>query len=463
MKGLILFLSFCLGTIAWHTTGHFAVAYIAEKELREKNPKLLAKLVELLDVLKAFTKEKEHSFVESACFVDDIKAQSWKAFNAFHFYDLYTRGPNITPADLEKLPKSSVNIATTLAECRQTLRNTRETQIDDRLGKSLMLRFLIHLVGDVHQPLHAASRVTQDRTKGDSGGNAFKLSKPKSDLHTQWDHTLGIFTALKAPLEAKHWGYLGEMTKGITEEYTRDVLKEDLKIDKVNAWIKKGKDLTRNCYFGIEENGEVSEKYKKVAEPIIRRQLALGGYRLADMLIDTFKEGDLESYFAIHQKKGYVDDDTEDDRGRANSSDSSDSEDDDAPVAKTTKPNTPAKGTTSSKPATSKPNILKPIKPKKSPATDKAATKDKAVAKDKNAAKDKTAAKKGGLKVNKKGYESDNGAYEPSADDEMESEYDQNSAVEENEDGSAPEEEPRGYFSSFFGAIGNFFNGLFGG
>lgn len=60
-------------------------------------------------------------------------------------------------------------------ECEQTLYNKKESKVDVRFGKSFMLVFLIHLVGDIHQPLHNTSRVSKEHPKGDKGGNEFKI------------------------------------------------------------------------------------------------------------------------------------------------------------------------------------------------------------------------------------------------------------------------------------------------
>ena len=62
--------------------------------------------------------------------------------------------------------------------------------------KSYDLVWLIHLVGDVHQPLHAAERYRQNDPNGDSGGNGVKLRCAAavacaSNLHSLWDGMLG--------------------------------------------------------------------------------------------------------------------------------------------------------------------------------------------------------------------------------------------------------------------------------
>jgi hypothetical protein len=70
--------------------------------------------------------------------------------------------------------------------------------------KSYDLVWLEHLVGDVHQPLHATSRFSADLPRGDRGGNAVALcARPcKNELHAFWDKVLGTskspITAIKA-------------------------------------------------------------------------------------------------------------------------------------------------------------------------------------------------------------------------------------------------------------------------
>ena len=59
---------------------------------------------------------------------------------------------------------------------------------------------VLHLVGDVHQPLHSVSRFTSQTANGDSGGNSVKVCLPtsascsmnqSSALHSFWDGALG--------------------------------------------------------------------------------------------------------------------------------------------------------------------------------------------------------------------------------------------------------------------------------
>src|SRR5262249_37294414 len=57
--------------------------------------------------------------------------------------------------------------------------------------KSYDLVWLLHLVGDVHQPLHCSTRVSSTHRDGDSGGNDVHLSGTPSELHAFWDDLFG--------------------------------------------------------------------------------------------------------------------------------------------------------------------------------------------------------------------------------------------------------------------------------
>jgi hypothetical protein len=77
-------------------------------------------------------------------------------------------------------------------------------------GLSTAMRLLIHYVGDIHQPLHATSRVDHEHPKGDRGGNDFPLPSKKDaiygNLHAVWDSVLYEFSGYtKIPFSASDW------------------------------------------------------------------------------------------------------------------------------------------------------------------------------------------------------------------------------------------------------------------
>lgn len=62
-------------------------------------------------------------------------------------------------------------------------------------AKSFSLRLLIHYLGDVHQPMHALSRVNPEFPAGDRGGNSFPLKNHYgvAELHAAWDSVIYEF------------------------------------------------------------------------------------------------------------------------------------------------------------------------------------------------------------------------------------------------------------------------------
>jgi hypothetical protein len=77
------------------------------------------------------------------------------------------------------------NIETQIAAFRTVLASrTASNEL-----KSYDLSWLLHLVGDIHQPLHCTNRISAAQPDGDDGGNGVKLSS--GSLHGFWDDLLG--------------------------------------------------------------------------------------------------------------------------------------------------------------------------------------------------------------------------------------------------------------------------------
>jgi hypothetical protein len=60
---------------------------------------------------------------------------------------------------------------------------------NEQFEKSFLLRFLVHVIGDIHQPLHSSSLVNDIFPNGDLGGNLFKINYSQNidELHKLFD------------------------------------------------------------------------------------------------------------------------------------------------------------------------------------------------------------------------------------------------------------------------------------
>lgn len=195
---------------SWHPTGHFLTALIAQLEIQRDSPELFTELESIVAILSQFTAEKEHKFVECAEFPDDIKYQNWKAFNSWHFEDHYF----FKDTAPKEMPDEKENMIWAILQALGNLNTNHPSKIDQMLGKSFSLRYLIHLIGDIHQPLHNASMVSEKFPNGDAGGNTFKINVPEAyDLHTFWDMCLKQYKEVKTPLNDDSFGYLMKKPK----------------------------------------------------------------------------------------------------------------------------------------------------------------------------------------------------------------------------------------------------------
>ena len=168
----------CLATpaFAWGAMGHRLVADLAADEL---TPAARRRVDELL------AGEKEPTLAGIASWADDVRANDpvlGKKSSPWHYVGIHS--PTCAYAPPQDCPNGDCVVgaiqsqAAILADRRQTLAARRQA-----------LKFVVHLIGDAHQPLHANNRE-------DKGGNVIQLRIPSpkgekgSNLHTLWDSGL---------------------------------------------------------------------------------------------------------------------------------------------------------------------------------------------------------------------------------------------------------------------------------
>lgn len=135
-----------------------------------------------------------------------------------------------------ELTPGKENVVWAINQAKKTLRNLNSSQVDDHFPKSFSMMMLIHLIGDIHQPLHAIARIDPKKLTNDAGGNDFiiKYKGTSMPLHAFWDDTLREFPSIKAPLGPKEEKKLSDIVDSLMKEYP--VSKFTLKTNSVSAW-----------------------------------------------------------------------------------------------------------------------------------------------------------------------------------------------------------------------------------
>jgi len=148
--------------------------------------------------------------------------------------------------------------------------------------RSYDLTWVLHLIGDIHQPLHAVSRFTHELPAGDLGGNRIRLCAPpcRLQLHYFWDAALGHGT----PADAL------ALSQQLPPPAARRIA--DLRIQ---DWLDESGRLAREvAYQSPIGSGAgpylLTPAYRHAAQDVARHQVALAGRRLAVLLNNAFAD-----------------------------------------------------------------------------------------------------------------------------------------------------------------------------
>ena len=286
---------------AWSINGHLMVSNIAYNLLNERNPESLAAAEKMMTYLTDYdssftTHEKNHAFVETATFADDLKYHGEMWQSDFHFLNT----PWIeTGSESDYDVKSSTrNITTGMADIRDWISGKngegyKESYMytflmskfdnDENVAKSYALRLMIHYMGDIVQPLHCEMRYNSDYPDGDKGGNTFPLPNHYSidELHALWDMVLYTqHTNIARPISDDDWSSFQIEVANITETYKYAAKKTGTYTIDYDMFADESFKIAKTLYDGVTENEAVPQDYLDKNVDVAYERLVLGGYRL---------------------------------------------------------------------------------------------------------------------------------------------------------------------------------------
>jgi hypothetical protein len=284
----------------WHEEGHKVVALIAFRQL---NPGTRDAVVAALKQHVAFTSGDWPSRLEAgadadaslftlaAIFPDEVKSPSSPFHDLTdpdaHFINLPfvpVRDDRNDPAIRVKDPNLAQNLPKAF---RSHVRDIKSLSVSDE-DQATSLSWIFHLVGDIHQPLHSAAMYTQVFKTGDRGGNSIKFdhslasSTKQKDLHAYWD---GL------PGEKHDFSDVVSKADSLMAAFPKSTFNH------LNATIDECATesfaLARTvAYDGLVDApkliSDLPIPYKADAQKTADRQVALAGYRLAEVLEDLY-------------------------------------------------------------------------------------------------------------------------------------------------------------------------------
>ena len=301
--GLVLSAA-CFG---WDDVGHKTTAYIAWQRM---SPSARENVIRILrsapedSHLSAFympygpesdeTKRLEY-FMLTATWADIVRDRAFenrqKKYHKsnWHYDDTFWRQVSGRAEILSGFEEGGVAVSK-LSEFDKLIRSSSESDKE----KAIAIAWIMHLTGDIHQPLHTSARVTATEPKGDQGGNLFHLTPegtPRDkqvNLHWFWDSIVGRNIPYRDDVGERH--YITSIARRIMKRHPYTTLSSGLSLGQYPLWQQESFKFNQSDVFlpDLVRFQMPSERYKRNAFRVAERQLALAGYRLGDTLNQVF-------------------------------------------------------------------------------------------------------------------------------------------------------------------------------
>ena len=254
--------------ISWGFKGHQAVGTIAENHL---TPQAKAQIKDLLG---------NQSLADVATWADEVREEpAFKSTERWHFVNVPS-GLTEATFSAEVKAQGENNVYGAMQKARIVLTHPQST----RTQKIEALKFLVHFVGDAHQPMHISH-------KEDKGGNTIQVrfDNAGTNLHTLWDSKLLDHQGLSVV-------EMGKQYDAATPEQIKTWQK-----DQPMQWLWESYQISEQLYAEVAKNNKLDEAYYKSHIQIVQIRIDQAGIRLAGLLNDIYS-GKLYSYtFAAPQ------------------------------------------------------------------------------------------------------------------------------------------------------------------
>jgi hypothetical protein len=252
--------------VGWGHEGHEIVAALAQTRLTENTKIGTRSLI------------GDASLESVANWADEVRPERDETYN-WHFVDIPKDASGFSDERDCFLPNSRHkgsatdhhNCVVDRIEIFKKVLSDNNASRDDRIEA---LKFLVHFVGDVHQPMHAIGEA--------AGGNGIAVTEFGStqcgrhacNLHGAWDSGLIVHTGMGRD------AYVAHLEKLISDEHlTASGSPED--------WANESHGDVRSAW--VADGAQIDEVYYQKEIKVVDKRLALAGLRLAAVLNGAFE------------------------------------------------------------------------------------------------------------------------------------------------------------------------------
>lgn len=277
------------GAIAWDQMDASSRSAVTELLLKASPDADLASL--LPPGSRPMEVRERELFVKAQGWADLVRDELWPARKAkydrptWHYVNrFWTEGPS-GPRKLEERGTLG-ELVVRLDEAQRDLAGRSHPD----LARAIALAWVLHLVGDVHQPLHSSARVTAVDPDGDRGGNDFLLDDVEApNLHAFWDSILGL--ARRQHHGESYFAWVERVAGELKTRYPRASLERELSVESVDEWSKDAAEIAMSSAYPdylVNRGAAPPRRYQDEVFEKAGRQVTLAGYRLARLLNEAF-------------------------------------------------------------------------------------------------------------------------------------------------------------------------------
>jgi hypothetical protein len=293
-------------TLAWDETGHKITAYIAWQQMtpavRDAVIKILTAAPEDSQLATFYMPygtrsdeaKKREFFMIAATWPDIIRDRNFETrYKKYHHANWHYTDTAWTITDgkvqLVSLPGEGGLALEKIIEFIK-LESSGAKDAD----RAIAVAWLEHLVGDIHQPLHASARITEQEPKGDQGGNLFLLTPvgtprdKQENIHWFWDSIVVRNDPNdKDECEAD---YVDPIARDIMKKYPFAKMESRLALGDPEQWKRESFEIASTKVYtpDLKRNEMPSPAYRKAAMKVAEERLALAGYRMGALFNQLF-------------------------------------------------------------------------------------------------------------------------------------------------------------------------------
>ncbi len=306
---LAVFLAFLsINTQAWDDVGHKITAYIAWQRMTPTTRENVIRILRAApedSMLGAYyqsygatpeAQRKKEFFMFTATWPDVVRDRAfenrYKKYHKsnWHYDDTFWRQNGNKAEPLTGFEEGGQAVPR-LVEFDKTIRDAGASDKE----KAIAIAWVMHLIGDLHQPLHTSARVTETEPKGDQGGNLFHLTpqgtprEQQQNLHWFWDSIVVRAVPPKTG-EFCERDYLEPVADRMMKRYPFSSVQSSLKLGDFRALQQESFAYNPTVVFSpdLVRFQTPSAKYRRNAFNLAERQLALAGYRMGELFNSVF-------------------------------------------------------------------------------------------------------------------------------------------------------------------------------